>query len=281
MKKAGFLALWTALILFLLPAGARAGRSVYLDAALSMLEEGSPFLVRYNEKTGAGIEARCPLGCPYFWGGRRVDHLLEPAFPNQNSDYYRKDRQYLYGLDCTGLTRWILRQAGYSEHDKTSALLDRSQYRDLVVPGAAKASGAERADLLETGDLVVMQHASGGFHIAMYIGTLMNFGYSRKNLPEELVPYLYYPLVIQSTGNSDYHERYREYLEQTGQDDVLPPFGGVVISLLDVPLSATLSRTAPVPDLEAPCFNLEGYHLTVLDLSQERQVRWIRWRERY
>jgi len=284
VRKTRSPALWTALLLLLLllpPVTGQAARSTVLDAALSMLEDGNPFLVRYNERTGAGIEALCPLGCPYFWGGRRVDRLLEPAYPTQDSDYYKTDQLYLSGLDCAGLTRWILRQAGWSEHDSISRLLDRGQYRDFVVPGAAKTLGEERTKCLQVGDLVALQHASGGFHIALYIGTLMNFGYTAKTLPEELAPYLYYPLVIHCTGSGDYHDRYRDYLEQTGRTDILPPFGGVIVSLLDVPLSTAPLRTAAFPGLEeAPCFDLEGYRLTVLDLSGERQERWIRWRQK-
>ena len=64
---------------FWLPHAARADRYRVLDAALSMLEEGNPFLVHYNEDTGAEIEARFPLGCPYFWGGRRAARILETA----------------------------------------------------------------------------------------------------------------------------------------------------------------------------------------------------------
>ena len=268
---------------FWLPPAARADRYRVLDAALSMLEEGNPFLVRYNAENHADIQARFPLGCPYFWGGRRVSRILEKASPEQNSDYYRTDRQYLYGLDCVGLTRWAWTQAGYAEHDSISSLLNTSNYKEYVNYRAAKNTGPERARYLQAGDLGAIQHADGGFHIVMYIGTLVDFGYTRKNLPEELVPYLTWPLVIHCTGSSDYYERYRAWLVETGDAETLPPFGGVIVSILDVPAEAAPAFTPEVPELPEltkPCFNLEGYKLEILDLSAEKRQRWIRWRKR-
>ena len=280
MKKTA--ALLAAIILFLLPAAGQADRSRFLDAALSMLEEGNPFLVRYNEENGTDIRAMYPLGCPYFWGGRKVSRILQPASPEQNSDYYHTDRQYLYGLDCVGLTRWAMKQAGFAEHDAISALLDTSKYKEFVSYRAAKSTAEERVSWLMTGDLAAIQHASGGYHIIMFIGTLIDFGYTRKNVPAELVPYLHYPLVIHCTGSSDYYERYRLWLEEEGLNDIQPPFGGVIVSLLDVPQEAAPFSTPDIPDvpeLKKPCFDLEGYHLEVLDLSTEKRQRWIRWRQ--
>lgn len=276
------LALLTAAVFLLLPAAAWADRYRVLDAALSMLEEGNPFLVRYNAENHADIQARFPLGCPYFWGGRRVSRILEKASPEQNSDYYHTDGQYLYGLDCVGLTRWAWKQMGFAEHDSISNLLNTSKYKEYVIYQAKKNTGAERARYLQAGDLVALQHAGGGFHIAMYIGTLVDFGYTPKNLPEELIPYLTWPLVIHCTGSSDYYLRYRSRLEETGDTETLPPFGGVIVSILDVPAEATPSFTPDVPELPElarPCFDLEGYHLEILDLSAEKRQRWIRWRK--
>ena len=280
MRKTRCLALLTALLLLLLPSAVRADRSRFLDAALSMLEEGNPFLLRYNEENHTNVEARFPLGCPYFWGGRRVSRILTPASPGQNSDYYRKDEQYLYGLDCVGYTRWIMEQRGFAEHDAVSNLLNRKKYKEYANYRAAKYTGEKRAEYLQVGDLAALQHATGGFHIAMYIGTLFDFGYTRKNLPAELVPYLYYPLVIHCVGSSDYYERYRIRLEEDGQTDIRPPYGGVIVSILDVPESEAPMTTPDVLDLKKPCFELEGYHLEVLDLSGEKRERWIRWRRR-
>jgi len=257
-----------------------ADRSRFLDAALSMLEDGNPFLTRYNEETGAGIKSRYPLGCPYFWGGRQVSKILDPASPNQNSEYYKTNQQYLYGLDCVGFTRWVMNQLGLANHDSISNLLNRTLYKEYVNYRAAKNTGEQRSRYLAYGDLVALQHASGGFHIAMYIGTLMDYGYTAKTLPEELVPYLYYPLVIHCTGSSDYYERYDLFLKEKTDGTILPPYGGVIVSILDVPAAAATDSTADILDLKKPCFNLEGYHLEILDLSREKRERWIRWRLR-
>ena len=120
-------------ILLLAPAGVRADRYRILDAALSMLEDGNPFLERYNELNDCVIKARWPLGCPYFWGGRNVRRILQPASPTQSSNYYRTDEVYLYGLDCVGLTRWIVGQAGYEPHGAVSEMLNRSLYRSRLL----------------------------------------------------------------------------------------------------------------------------------------------------
>ena len=95
MKILKKICLLTAAVMILLTSAGIADRYHVLDAALSMLEEGNPFLTRYNEDTGAGIEARYPLGCPYFWGGRDTEKILEPAHPEQESDYYKTENQYL------------------------------------------------------------------------------------------------------------------------------------------------------------------------------------------
>ena len=81
MRTGKLIALLASVLLLMLPSFGYADHSRFLDAALSMLEEGNPFLVRYNEDTDAGIEARFPLGCPYFWGGRRAARILETASP--------------------------------------------------------------------------------------------------------------------------------------------------------------------------------------------------------
>ena len=269
-----------AIILLLFPACVRADRYRILDAALSMLEEGNPFLKRYNEENDAEIKARFPLGCPYFWGGRNVRRILQPAQPTQSSDYYRTDKTYLYGLDCVGLTRWIVQQAGYEPHDAVSKLLDRRLYRESVNYKAIKTTGEARTEALDIGDLLAVRHQTGGYHCAMYIGTLWDFGYTSATLTEALKPYLYYPLLIHCTGSSDYYERYRAYLEREKGTEILPPYGGVIVTLLDAPTSAADAETPDVMDLGTPCFDLEGYHLQITELTAEKDVRWIHWRKK-
>ena len=280
MKILKRICLMTFAVILLMTSAGTADRYHVLDVALSMLEEGNPFLVRYNKDTGAEIEARFPLGCPYFWGGRHVEKILEPAAPEQESDYYKPDQQYLYGLDCAGYTRWITEQMGYTPHDSISNLLNRNKYKDYVIYKAAKKTGNKRVEELSIGDILCIEHQDGSHHSAMFIGTLLDFGYTARGLPKELRPYLHYPLLIHATGSSDYYERYRQYLEAKGDTTTLPPYGGVIVTLLDAAPEDTRSRTPAVLDLGAPCFDLEGYHLQVTDLSGEKQTRWIRWREK-
>jgi len=268
-------------MLLLLPAGNALGeRSKTLELALSMLEEGNPFLVRYNGLNGTAVQARFPLGCPYFWGGRQVRNILNPASPYQNSDYYKTDQTYLYGLDCTGFTRWIGVNMGYTEHDSISRLLSYNTYPKIGIYKALISTGEERAKALRTGDMLAIRHMSGGFHIAMYMGTLRDFGYDEGSVSEELAAYLSYPLLIHCTGSMEYRERYAAYLEETGQTEVIPPFGGVIVTILDVPPEAAPLMTADGDGRKIPCFEVEGYHLQVTDLTAEKTYRWIRWRQR-
>lgn len=280
MKILKRICLLTTAVMILLTSAGMADRYHVLDAALSMLEEGNPFLTRYNEDTGAGIEARYPLGCPYFWGGRDTEKILEPAHPEQESDYYKTENQYLYGLDCAGFTRWVVEQAGYTPHDSISNLLNKNKYKEYVIYKAAKKTGNKRVEELNVGDILCIQHEDGSYHSAMFIGTLLDYGYTARSLPEDLRPYLHYPLLIHATGSSVYYERYRNYLEGQGDTTTQPPYGGVIVTLLDANPEDAAYHTPAVLDLETRCFDLEGYHLQVTDLSGEKQTRWIRWRQK-
>ena len=271
------LALLLALLLWAQPAPALE-RSPVLDAALSMLEEGNVFLRQYNALTGAGIEARFPLGCPYFWGGRSEDMLLHWISPWQDtSAYFQKGRIYLYGFDCAGFTMWALEQAGLPRHPGTAKLLKDPRWAELEIPGAAEASGEARAALLRPGDLVVMRHTSGVHHVALYIGTLKEYGWTEENLPAELAPYAGYPLLIHCAGSAEYYERYERWLEDNVEQRVYPPDGGVIVTLLDAPPEAAPRRTLTPNNVVKPVFSLEGYSLQVTDLTAEPAVRWLRW----
>ena len=63
--------------------------------------------------------------------------------------------------------------------------------------------------------------------------------------------------------------------------DVLLAEDGVKgLALLDANPEDAAYHTPAVLDLETRCFDLEGYHLQVTDLSGEKQIRWIRWRQK-
>ena len=96
--------------------------SPVLDAALSLLEEGNPFMERYNIITGSFVQARMPYGVPYLYGGQAETHVFakEPEYIVQeawiNSPiYYRAGVTYIYGFDCAGYVKWVWKQAGLGQ----------------------------------------------------------------------------------------------------------------------------------------------------------------------
>ena len=62
--------------------------------------------------------------------------------------------------------------------------------------------------------------------------------------------------------------------------NILPFLTSVIVTLLDAAPEDAPYHTPDVLDLKTPCFDLEGYHLQVTDISGEKQTRWIRWREK-
>ena len=116
-------------------AQAEVERSELLDTAFSMLEKDNAFLLRYNELTGANVEARFEYGLPYFYGGKHDQEIdgvplvftREPEYAKrvcwETTHFYRKDAYYLYGFDCSGYTQWIYDEVGYPEHPKLDQMI--------------------------------------------------------------------------------------------------------------------------------------------------------------
>ena len=78
-------------VLLILSSFARAElRCPELDAALSMLEKGNPFLERYDEVTGADISARYEYGCPYLFAGSSVKDIGTVTRAWDSSIYYKE-----------------------------------------------------------------------------------------------------------------------------------------------------------------------------------------------
>ena len=277
MRKIGI----CVVILCLLPmmAGAVWEDNAILASALSMLETGNPFLVRYNQMTGKHVEARFPLGCPYFWGGRDASRILETMRPWQASPaYYRTDRSYLYGLDCTGFTRWALENAGYATHPSNSDMLYLPENAVYAIPDTDNLKGEELSQKLLPGDLLFLCHGGRSYHVALFAGTLLDYGYRVDTVPPELIPYLAYPLLIHSTVSSDYYERYETYIEDTLDWRVYPPDGGVIVSILGVPRKAAIRHMLSPLDDEMDYFLLDGYKLMLYDDSRDEKRMWARWR---
>ena len=89
MKKCLLLLLVLVLSLSSLPALAQVERHPELDAAFSMLEEGNPILARYNEITGANVEARYKYGMPYIFGGKNEDYLMKIKKCLETTKFFR------------------------------------------------------------------------------------------------------------------------------------------------------------------------------------------------
>ena len=148
-------------ILLLVPAGVRADRYRILDAALSMLEEGSPFVSKYDDTAGSLMEVSLPLGVPYYYAGGSEDKFLHRFFPSTTTHYYLDSHMYLCGLDCVGMTRLVYEKCGLERHPSISDTLfrgvghsaladnDPSRWYMLLQPGdlLALGSGFQRVHL--------------------------------------------------------------------------------------------------------------------------------------
>ncbi len=299
MKLMKILALMLALLaLSALPALAEEDSLVQqdplLDAAFSMLEEGNPILNRYNELTGAGVEPHFAYGLPYFFGGYyeykvKGEQLLfsrEPEYAKrkcwEQTRFYDKNAYYLYGLDCSGYTRWIYNEVGWPRHDKLSAMVNqwgKYQKQNHVYShreGYEMPPYGELAPNLQLGDLLVAN--AGARHVMMFIGTLREFGYTAETAPE-LADYLDYVLVIHSGPNPDYGARMQKYLDEHADDDyyrnVKVPNGGVCVSIIGVPVEDAPHQVVDGKETYY-YFDLDGYRLTIWDLEAATTFCWFR-----
>ena len=210
-----------------------------LDAALSLLEEGNPFMERYNIITGSNIQPRMPYGVPYLYGGQAESHVFakSPEYVVQeawiNSPvYYRAGVMYIYGFDCAGYVKWVWKEAGMGTLPSGKEMLNDG-YRSVFHSVSREMPPfSELATYLLPGDLLVTEN-----HMAIFLGTLRQFGYTAEDAPS-LISWLDWPLVIHSTvhaGVSDHfdyliHNGLQKYKLATVTD------GGVGVSLLGVPV---------------------------------------------
>ena len=243
-------------------------RNAVLDSAFSMLEAGNPFLLRYNQITGADIQPLFPLGVPYFWGGRDVKQMTErlpeyttrKVWDGSNRDYVR-GTSYLYGLDCTGLVEAAYAAAGTPLRTELSELSLKKHCgehlwcNDKPMP----ADWSEVARGLEIGDVLRVRY--GGAHVMIYMGTLRDYGYTDEQLPE-LAAYLDHPLMIQSGGNPFCYRRFRRYIRASQDERVAHaeyPHGGVSVCLMgmekaDIPMWLTIDEeNYGMMDVEGSC----------------------------
>ena len=290
----------TAFLLMLLMLGgvnaqAEVERSELLDTAFSMLEKDNAFLLRYNELTGANVEARFEYGLPYFFGGKHDQEIdgvplvftREPEYAKrvcwETTHFYRKDAYYLYGFDCSGYTQWIFSEVGWPEHDKLDAMINQYGKYGKKYHVYSHRKGKEMppyrelAQTLEVGDLLVGQ--KGARHIMMFIGTLRDFGFTAETAPE-LADYLDYTLVIHCGPNPMYGQRMQQYLDEHAEDpyytDVKIPNGGVGISIIGVPTQDAPHHGEDGGETYAWFELPDGYKITIWDLPACTSFCWFR-----
>lgn len=209
-----------------------------LNHAFTLLEEGNPFIDRYNRITGADIRARMSLGMPYLWGGRlegyvfakEPEYFVYAAWANSPA-YYRKGLYYLYGFDCYGFVAWAWNKAfGYAMDTMDVMFMNRVEHitDSTVMP---EPDFVSLRTMLRPGDLLLVEHP--GRHIGIYIGTLRMFGYTEEDVPE-LARLLDEPLIINSTVNAQVSDRFADLIANG-----LPKYrtanvtdGGVCVSIV-------------------------------------------------
>lgn len=274
MKKTAAIFLLFVLLGGVVPASALVERCLELNAAFSMLEEGNPFLERYNEITGANISARYPLGLPYMFGGKDEANLLTVWYSLETTKNFIKGKKYLYGFDCSGFTNWINFEAGKPQHDSLEQMItNRGLYRGNQLDAEDIPFDA-LYQALEVGDFLVA--SADGRHIMMYIGTLSDFGYTAEDAPE-LRDYLTYPLVVHCGLCPPYGERYQAYIEENnlGCDTT---DGGVAIAIVGMPASAA-PHYLYTQHYDHYYFDLNGYFLRVYDIRSTSSYVWFRTEE--
>ena len=255
------------------PANALVKRSLEINAAFSMLEADNPFLARYNQITGADIQARYPLGLPYMFGGKDEQNLMMVWYSRETTRNFTKGEKYLYGFDCSGFTNWINFMSGKPQHDSLSQMIEN---RGLYRANQLDVSGLPLDTLYQTlqvGDFLVA--SATGHHIMMYIGTLADFGYTAEDAPE-LKDYLTYPLVVHSGLCPPYAQRYQDYIDENGLDCKTTD-GGVAISIVGVPVYSAPHHLY-TQNYDHYYFDLDGYFLRIYDIYNTSAYVWFRMR---
>ena len=278
MKR--LIAVFLCFISLLPAASAELTRNQYLDAAFTLIEEGNIFLERYNEITGAGVEAKFPNGVPYFFGGNNYDLLYTTRQCWETTKFYRKDARYIYGFDCSGYTRWINSVTGREKHPGLQdMILNYSLYGKYHVfshrAGQTMPAFDQLQYSLKVGDYLVAKH--GARHIMMYIGTPRDYGFTADNAPE-IADYLDYPLVIHCGANPFYGERFDKFIaENEKYKACLTTNGGVCVSILGVK-AADVPHKITVQNADYSYFLVgdDPYMLTLWDLDAVTSYVWYR-----
>lgn len=272
---------------------AEAPASELTEAAFELLEEGNPFVKRYEQLTGKTIETLFPQGVPYFFGGltgAKGNGWFYLSYPDyhvhlctKGSNYYREGTLYFYGLDCGGFTRHVYKTCGKPVHPALSDMLFKWELLPHHLYDFRKGSEAPAwdslKDTLQAGDLLVIRHnKTRRRHIMMYIGTLRDFGYTAEEEPS-LEAWLDYPLVVHCGQNPFYGERFQKLIDGNPEKYGLctTTNGGVAVALLgpeakDAPENGNVQGT----DYAWFTMNDGGYPLAVIDMSDVTYFCWYR-----
>ena len=255
-----------------LPAGALVEHSPLLDTAFEMLEEGNPILARYNEITGANVEARYEYGMPYMFGGKKEQYLMKVWKAWETTKFFRAGEKYVYGFDCAGYINWVATQNGLPELDSLSnMILHWGKYGDKNHLPVKELPYDELKDNLEIGDYLVGKHS--GRHIMMYVGTLKDYGYTEEDVPE-LKAYLDYPILINSGSNPFYYDRYEKYIQEN-ELSCNSTNGGVCFYIVGVPVDQA-PHVIEDHNQTFYYFDMDGYMLTVYDIFSCTSYVWFR-----
>lgn len=274
-------------------AGAELEASDLTEAAFELLEEGNPFVARYEQITGRSVPPLFPWGVPYYFGGltgARGSGWFYLSYPDyyvkvceKGTAYFRTGYRYFYGLDCSGFTRHVYKACGRPAHPSLAEMMTNWALRRYHVYDYREGFEAPPFDqlheTLQVGDLLVIRHEQASYrHIMMYIGTLRMFGYTEEEEPA-LADWLDYPLVVHCGLSPFYGERFQrlidEYPEKYGKCTTTD--GGVAVSLVGPdPEAATVHEHVQNTDYHWFVMNDGGYQLTVMDLSDVKYYCWYR-----
>ena len=280
-------------------ASAEVEKNPLLDAAFSMLEKDNVFQRRYNEITGANVESLFELGVPYFFGrqvsnnGKLINVTeLVASYPEyairqclETTKFFRSGSLYIYGLDCSGYTRWIYNQCGLPMHPGLQDMVTKHDYRKYhVYDGGTNWTSKsipmpaynELKNTLQVGDLLVTKHRAR--HIMMYIGTLADYGFTAEEAPD-LAAYLDYPLVIHCGPSPFYGERFQKFIDEHPEryGKCKTTNGGVEVSIVGVPAdAATYHEHVQIEDYDYFLIDEGNYMLTIRDIDQASSYCWYR-----
>ena len=291
--RAAVLAALLLLCLFPGPGRAEAEAPDLTAAAFELLEEGNPFVTRYEKLSGKEITPLFPCGVPYYFGGlsgSKGNGWFYMAYPDyfikmceHGSGYFKVGERYFYGLDCIGFTRHVYKACGLPAHPSLADIMTQWEQKQYHVYDSRKGHEAppydQLKDTLRVGDLLVVKHEdSKSRHVMMYIGTLRFFGYTAEEEPA-LASWLDWPLVIHCGLSPFYGERFRklidEYPDKYGKATTTD--GGVVISLLG-PAPEDAPEHGHVQNTDYAWFTMNdgGYQLTLINLTDVKYYAWYR-----